>query len=63
MNVASSAQEKFSLWTWLVDSGSLHYVSNNQSRYSEYADYPTPRPVIVGGDQVLQALGEGTILL
>ena len=49
--------------TWLVDSGASHNIARNIAYMQNYTAYKQPRLVKLGGDQLLEALGEGEVVL
>ena len=49
--------------TWILDSGTMSHLSNDQSLFVEYESLKTPLKVTLGDGYEVDAIGHGVVML
>lgn len=46
---------------WHVDSGATDWICKYKASFVTYEDFPAPRPILLGDNSIVYALGDGTV--
>lgn len=59
--VAMAATESNLNSSWLIDSGASRHMTSRREWFSEYKELEEPKSIILGNNETIYAIGEGTI--